>query len=84
MAHSPTALSELKPRISPEILGQMEKTFRSLISGKDRTHKNHLTLLALERNAGMSLIWARTPRLRRVARDKTGKRYKGQTWPVAQ
>jgi hypothetical protein len=37
-AHSPTALSELKPRISPEILGHMKKRFSSLRSSIDRTH----------------------------------------------
>jgi hypothetical protein len=49
LAHSPTALSELKPRISQEIIIQNEKKLDSLYldyMGWIKT-KNHLTLLSL-------------------------------------
>ncbi len=49
LAHSPTALSELKPRISLEIIIQNEKKLDSFYlqyMGWIKT-KNHLTLLSL-------------------------------------
>ncbi len=49
LAHSPTALSELKPRISQEIITQNEKKLDSFYleyMGWIKT-KNHLRLLSL-------------------------------------
>jgi hypothetical protein len=49
LAHSPTALSELKPRISQEIIIQNEKKLDSFYldcMGLIKT-KNHLTVLSL-------------------------------------
>jgi hypothetical protein len=49
LAHSPMALSELKPRISQEIIIKMEKDLDSFYleyMGWIKT-KNHLTLLSL-------------------------------------
>jgi hypothetical protein len=51
LVHSPTALSELKPRISQEIIIQNEKKNSFFLSrlvymGRIKT-KNHLTLLSL-------------------------------------